>query len=496
MMTRAACPDPAGFDPTAIEQSLAPLDHLPRALWLQALINSRSDVLPRLGDLVRLREEILAGCPLSGTPDQWPLPPATAPFLRELDRLRLPEMARHNEDVADQVVQIWLWHADRIVDYLEREEEPAACERAATLFAAEWQEMAADIEALMAVFETLGDCLKSTQCAMTRGLLRSEGWQELVRISVLMHRLPELRSVIRHLGRAVETDEIDETRPPELSVMERTRTRSLAWREVHVPSLVAETRGVIRGGNIARMLPSESVLMRQPRLRLTWFARMIEQSLLVYEDEDRLREPVWIETESWQPSPNPKPRRKLEAGPMILCVDTSGSMQGGAENVAKAVVLEAMKTASAQKRRCYLFAFGGPEEVLERELPVDARGIEAMVGFLAQGFRAGTDIEQPLDRALARLHEAEWRFADLLVASDGEFGATPAMASRVREAKADLGLRVQGVLIGDRETIGMREICDHVFWVRDWRKFGGVPTESPLQTSGLTAQFFPGALRN
>lgn len=484
-----------GFDPQAIEKALAPLDRLPRALWLQSLVNSRGALVPRLADLVRTRDGFLAGTAPAGGAEEWPLPPATQAFLRELDRLRLPAATQHNEDVADQVVQMWLWHADRIVDYLEREDETAACERAAALFAAEWHEMAADIESLMAVFETLGDCLKSTQCALTRGLLRSEGWQELVRISGLMHRLPELRGVIRRLGRAVETDEIDETRPPELSVMERVRTRTQAWREVHVPSLVAETRGVMRGGNIARMLPSESVLMRQPRLRLTWFARMVEQSLLVYEDEDRLREPVWIESQSWQPSPDPKPRRKLETGPMILCVDTSGSMQGGAENVAKGVVLEAMRTAAAQKRRCYLFAFGGPEEIVERELPVDASGVQAMIGFLAQGFRAGTDIEQPLDRALARLHESEWRFADLLVASDGEFGATPAMAARIRNAKEALGLRVQGVLIGDRETIGIREICDDVFWVRAWRKFGGSGGESPVPHKGLTATYFPGALR-
>lgn len=483
------------FDPAALEDALAPMDRLPRSAWLQALVNSRSDLLPRLHDLACLRDRLLEGTTPPGHATDWPLSPATAPFLREIDRLGLPAMTRNNEDVADQVVQIWLWHADRIVDYLERDEEVVACERAASLFAAEWQELAADIEALLAVFDTLGDCLKSTQCALTRGLLRSEGWQELVRISLLMHRLPDLRTVIRRLGRAVETDEIDESRPPEVSVMQRVRTRSQAWREVHVPSLVAETRGVMRGGSIARMLPSESVLMRHPRLRLTWFARMVEQSLLVYEDEDRLREPVWVESDSWQPSPDPKPQRKLETGPMILCVDTSGSMQGGAENVAKGVVLEAMKTASAQRRRCYLFAFGGPEEIVERELPVDANGVGAMIAFLSQGFRAGTDIEQPLERALSRLHEAEWRFADLLLASDGEFGATPEMAARVRDAKAELGLRVQGVLIGDRETIGIRELCDDVFWVRDWRKFGGSGAESPVPHKGLTAALFPGALR-
>ncbi|HMX15342.1 MAG TPA: hypothetical protein PKD29_00745 [Rhodocyclaceae bacterium] len=51
------------------------------------------------------------------------------------------------------------------------------------------------------------------------------------------------------------------------------------------------------------------------------------------------------------------------------------------------------------------------------------------------------------------------------------------------------------MLIGDRETIGIRELCDDVFWVRDWRKFGGSGAESPVPHKGLTAALFPGALR-
>jgi hypothetical protein len=59
-----------------------------------------------------------------------------------------------------------------------------------------------------------------------------------------------------------------------------------------------------------------------------------------------------------------------------------------------------------------------------------------------------------------------------------------------------LGLRVQGVLIGDRETLGLLEVCDHIFSVRDWRRFGGQQVDSPVHTPALTALYFPGALRN
>jgi uncharacterized protein with von Willebrand factor type A (vWA) domain len=197
-----------------------------------------------------------------------------------------------------------------------------------------------------------------------------------------------------------------------------------------------------------------------------------------------------------QPNPRHRPEHRLETGPILLCVDTSGSMQGGAEAVAKAVVLEAMRTAHAQKRDCHVFAFGGPDEILELELSPDIGGIERLAGFLAQGFRGGTDICGPLERVLARLPEERWRLADLLIASDGEFGATHATAVAVDRAKRELGLRVQGVLIGDRETIGMLEVADDILWVRDWRRYGGVNVASPLVSNDLTAALFPGALRS
>jgi uncharacterized protein with von Willebrand factor type A (vWA) domain len=173
-------------------------------------------------------------------------------------------------------------------------------------------------------------------------------------------------------------------------------------------------------------------------------------------------------------------------------------MQGGAEAVAKAVVLEAVRTAHAQKRACHVFAFSGPEEIVECSLGTDADGVGRLTEFMGQGFQGGTDIAGPLERALAKLGEEDWQLADLLIASDGEFGAPPALAAAIRRAREEQGLRIQGVLIGDRETIGLLELADDVFWVRDWRRYGSADlatAPSPVHSKSLTAEYFPGALR-
>lgn len=131
-----------------------------------------------------------------------------------------------------------------------------------------------------------------------------------------------------------------------------------------------------------------------------------------------------------------------------------------------------------------------------RRLAGNTEGLENLRRFLGQAFRGGTDIAGPLEAALARLEEARWRTADLLIASDGEFGATAELAERLPRAKRELGLRVRGVLIGDRETIGFLEVADAIHWVRDWRRFGGSDSASPVHDKSLTALYFPGALRS
>lgn len=486
--------DGAWFDPLALDRAYLGLDDLPRQLWLQTLVNGRGLPASRLLDVLELRRSLLAG----HLPEDWlgwPLPPATAAFAEVFARLGLSGYSRGDEAVADEILQTWLWHVDRIADYRAEHDETAAVARAAESFAADWISVRKDIEAVRAVFEILGDSLKTSQWATIRGLLRSEGWAELLRIRRLLEGLPELGRLIRQLGRSREVDEIEERAPP-FPVQERVSARRWLAQEIQVPGMVAETLGVRRGGELGRLLPAELVMLRLPRMRLSWFARLAERALLAYEDVDRVIEKMPQSATEWRQTAHPVPQRRTEMGPMVLCVDTSASMQGGAEQVAKAVVLEAMRTAAAQGRRCHVFAFGGPGEIVERELPLDFGGIAAVLEFMGQSFQGGTDISEPLERALDRIARAEWMLADLLIASDGEFGATPALARRLAEEKTRLGVRVQGVLIGDRETMGMRQLCDGLLWVRDWRRFGGSGAQSPVHDKSLTALYFPGALKS
>ena len=101
-------------------------------------------------------------------------------------------------------------------------------------------------------------------------------------------------------------------------------------------------------------------------------------------------------------------------------------------------------------------------------------------------------------KPVAALHEAAWHGADLLLVSDGEFGCVRATLDALDAARRELGLFVQGVLVGDRETIGLLEVCDDILWLRDWRRHGDDSADarapSPVHSKSLTALYFPNAL--
>lgn len=478
------------------EEQLAPLDRLPRSLWLGSMVNSQGALQHRLHALQGVRASLLAGRMPMAIGSLWPSRSLADGLRDSLRELELPGLCRDRSEIVDLVLGSMLWHLDLIVDYVDRgDSEERAVAKALQAFFDDWQERRGRLAELEAVFGDVADLLKNTNWDRLCGVLSSEGWQEVLRLRRLMETLPELSQLIQRLGRVRPSDRVEDADRQEHLIMEHAVAPRPGIRVNRVPELAGETRGVHRSGRIARMLPSETMMLTHPKLRLLWHARHVERSLLTYEEDDRSREVVIERVPVQRPSPQRVPTQAKEAGPMLLCVDTSGSMQGGAEAVAKAVVLETLRAAHAQKRACHVFAFGGPDEILETELRLDGPGIEQLTEFIGQGFRGGTDICGPLERVMTRLAEARWQSADLLIASDGEFGATPETAEAMARAKAELGLRVQGVLVGDRETIGMLELADAIYWVRDWRHYGTSDADSPLHSKSLTALYFPNALR-
>jgi uncharacterized protein with von Willebrand factor type A (vWA) domain len=472
------------------------LEALPRELWLGGMVCSAGATAPRLAHvrawLAALREGRLPDAALD-----FGDAASLRPMREAIGELGLPGLCRAAPALALQVLRTLLWHLDRIVDLQPPLDRDSAIAAATTAFRAEWSEQQADWEQMLALLQTLGDLAALSRDDL-RGVLRSREWREAQRIAALLTHLQPLAELIRRLGRTEHHPSAPPAATPR-AVPQRAE-KPQRERETRLPDAPGELKGIRHSDRIERLLGSEAAMIRHPVLHKLWRARLAESRLLTYESEAVLLERV--------PDPDaPAPRaaqdapQALEHGPMILCIDTSGSMRGAPENIAKAAVLEALRTAHRERRGCKLIAFGGPGELLERDLvtPPDARdGLNALLELMGQGFDGGTDVQTPIERAIELVHTQGWCSADLLIVSDGEFGCTEATLARLDAARHELGLRVQGILVGDRETMGLLEVCDAIFWLRDWRRFEGeTPRREgfvPVHTASLTALYFPNAL--
>ena len=155
---------------------------------------------------------------------------------------------------------------------------------------------------------------------------------------------------------------------------------------------------------------------------------------------------------------------------MIVCLDTSGSMSGTPENVAKALVLQCISVAKKEKRACFVYLFGSKGEVKEMELTPDKAGLEQMLLFLSMSFGGGTDVEGPLNMALERSDEQQWLQADILLVSDGEFSVSSGLSRKISNRKEQRGMSVHGVVIGGSLS-PMDKICEPLHQFSSWLEF-------------------------
>ena len=331
---------------------------------------------------------------------------------------------------------------------------------------AAWGDRARAWAEIADVFGDLGEMM-GLGWDLSCGVLRHTGWLDLLRLHKLIEQLPQLREIIRALGR-LHTAQGDESVAEKILVPVRRIEEER--REVRTPLIPAEMRGLERSGEITRMLPVEALMLGHPKLRMLWHARRSERALLTYRVEGIEIERVQVERDGHQEIEGKRPR--TERGPILAVIDTSGSMHGLPEQVAKAIVLEALRTAHEEKRRCFLYAYSGPGQVLEHELDLSPDGMGRLLEFLGVSFGGGNDEVGMMAKVVTRLKDENWKKADVVFVGDGEWPAPATLVAAVRCA-CEEGARFHGVQIGNRGRTGLHAVCDPVHIFQDWATAGG-----------------------
>jgi uncharacterized protein with von Willebrand factor type A (vWA) domain len=509
------------FDATALDRSYAFLDALPETLYVPVVASPAGTLAERVVGVLAWREALLAGR-LPDASANWPANPMRDALLRELTDLQIARFCRDQPELVDELLLDVLKAADdfsrflpprqrELFEELKRLEEahrqppqraalpdesveaspPAKPKRlpaevirklrseaarraeeegvskSVAALRGNWAERARVWSEVWDVFGDLGELLGRGR-DLARRVLRHHGWQEIARLRKLLESCPQLTELVRTLGRLQER--ADENAP---SVMERIfvplRRAVNEWREVQTEFAPHEVHGLTLSDDISRMIPAEAATLGHPVLKYLWHARRIEHALLTYRVQGVMAERVSSESDVMTEVERPKLPPKAERGPIIVCLDTSGSMHGEPEIVAKAIVLEALRVAHAEKRACFLYSFSGPGDVAELELKLSEEGLASLLNFLACSFHGGTDVAEPLRRAVRRLRDVNWEQADILLVSDGEFPAEPETVATIATAHREKKMRVHGLLVGSRSSVAMESLCHHVRCFTDWK---------------------------
>lgn len=234
---------------------------------------------------------------------------------------------------------------------------------------------------------------------------------------------PALSEIVRRMGRTVGNG------TESISMQEGGSGHSRRF----LPSDIA---GVATGDDIASALPTELVFLTSPLLETVFLNRWSEHRLQVFQHRSTL--------------PTRATRRGIKeragrGGAMIACVDTSGSMFGRKEQIAKGMVMELLETAKRQRRPLYLITFSIRIRCVEAtRLPAG----ELYEGFLRTTFSGGTSCLAVLSKALEVLQTEHFLWADVLFISDFEFDkCTEKLLKAIAEAQ-QRGTAFYGLQLG------------------------------------------------
>ena len=169
-----------------------------------------------------------------------------------------------------------------------------------------------------------------------------------------------------------------------------------------------------------------------------FFSKWLSNNLLSYERVGYINKPsVYSNNKKYHQLPS------TSGGSMIICLDTSYSMSGLREVLAKSVVLYTIMTSVKMKRNCKIIAFSGKNKIIDYEIKIDKSYLSELLDFLSYSFDGGTDVTSPLTKAIELIDsDILYSDSDIILITDGELQNPPVswnMLNKIRKLEIERG---------------------------------------------------------
>lgn len=146
-------------------------------------------------------------------------------------------------------------------------------------------------------------------------------------------------------------------------------------------------------------------------------------------------------------------------GPIILCYDGSGSMEGDKIQETKAHIIAFIEIARIQKRKLIAIQFASANEPLYiQEINPKRVTVETISGLLDTFIRGGTDFEKPLQKAMEYIMTDRYKHADILFITDGVCDISESFKQMVLRTKAEKEFKLYTLIIHGNTYEDFRDI--------------------------------------
>jgi len=206
-------------------------------------------------------------------------------------------------------------------------------------------------------------------------------------------------------------------------------------------------RGVTLGNDIERLLPMEFGLYMHPISKNDFLRRFVEGETMQYEQ---------------------KGREELTKGPIVLCLDQSGSMYK-LDTQSKGFILTLMSIARKQRRDFCLILFSTRTQI-HKYKKGKIKGSD-MVSLARTFLGGGTNFALPLDQALGVINESRFKQADLVFVTDGEDTLNDSFLLAFNKKKKEKNFNVLSLVLGSSLHI-VEQFSDRVVQVYDFDDAG------------------------
>lgn len=265
-------------------------------------------------------------------------------------------------------------------------------------------------------------------------------YERLARVTLLQRRYPILVEVANRMGRIPDPQG-------------NRRIGTSFGTDCHLPTAShSDIIGVSLGREWGALLPSELAAFLDPQMENIFLKKYVSSNLTVFDS--------YSHQSTAARSLQMKTARSR--GPMIVCCDTSGSMQGEPMQIALSLMMRLTELADRQRRDCLLIAFGSGAH------PIDVlRDRTLLLRFFTQRAQGGTDA-RPMITLMEQIisHNPHYTGADVLWITDFRIPVPQASFLMTMERLHKEGTRFYGLQIGIADN-KWKHRFDNMYQIKD-----------------------------